>query len=60
MASKEYNAEQMKQARQVADALLQVSAGKRSIFTLMIEAMLIGAEMAENQMIATQTTGSGT
>lgn len=43
-------ADQMQQAKQVADALLKVSAGKRSVFALIVESMIIGAEIAESQM----------
>ena len=52
MTDREYSAEQIRQAEQVADALIKVSVGKRSIFALMIESMLIGAEMAEKKLIA--------
>lgn len=50
---REYSAEQLHQAEQVADALIKVSNGKRSIFALMIESMIIGAEMAEKKLIST-------
>lgn len=45
-------ADQMQQAKQVADALLKVSADKRSVFALIVESMIIGAEIAESQMTA--------
>ncbi|MCI8756106.1 MAG: hypothetical protein HFG18_05880 [Oscillospiraceae bacterium] len=43
-------ADQMQQAKQVADALLKVSADKRFVFALIVESMIIGAEIAESQM----------
>lgn len=58
MADHEYSKEQIYQAEQIANALLQVPSGKRSIFALMIESMIIGAELAEKCLIATTNQDS--
>ena len=52
IVNSEYSLEQLQQAEQVANALIKVSASKRSIFALVIESMVIGAEMAEQNLIA--------
>lgn len=50
MANKTYTPQQMSDAEQLAAALVTVPGKKRSIFALMLESMLIGAELAEKQM----------
>lgn len=53
MKEKDYTLEQMNDAKQLAEVLVSVSDRKRPIFALMLEAMLIGAE------IAAQSTQAG-
>ncbi len=48
-ADKIYTQEQMEDAKKIAKALMSVSGDKRPILALMIEAMLIGAELAGGQ-----------
>lgn len=52
MNGKQYTPEQMADAEKLAKAIVSVPSEKRSIFTLMVEAMLIGAELAEKQMLS--------
>ena len=40
-----YSLEQIEDAKKLAQALVSVSESKRPIFSLMLEAMLIGAEL---------------
>lgn len=42
-----YNPKQMEDARELAKVLISVSEDKRPIFVLMMEAMIIGAELAK-------------
>ena len=46
-----YTADQMEDAKKLAKALMSVPSEKRSIFALMIESMLIGAELAEKAQV---------
>lgn len=52
MNEKTYTTEQMEDAKKLAQALVSVPDEKRSMFTLMVESMLIGAELAEKRLIA--------
>ncbi len=52
MANKTYTPQQMTDAEQLAAALVAIPREKRSIFALMLESMLIGAELAEKQILA--------
>lgn len=49
---KKYTPDQMEDAKKLAQALVSVSAEKRPFFALMVESMLIGAELAEKQLTA--------
>lgn len=49
MADK-YTPSQMEDAKKLAKALVSVSDKMRPIFALMVESMLIGAELAEKQL----------
>lgn len=42
---REYTSDQIEDAKKLAQALASVSESKRPIFSLMLEAMLIGAEL---------------
>lgn len=44
---KNYTPDQLADAKKLAKVLMSVPDGKRSIFALMVESMLIGAELAE-------------
>lgn len=44
-----YTQKQMEDAKALAKALVSVPDEKRPMFALMVEAMLIGAELAESQ-----------
>ena len=46
---REYTSDQIEDAKKLAQALASVSESKRPIFSLMLEAMLIGAELAGGQ-----------
>ena len=50
--TKTYTPAEMNEAKKLAEALVSVPENKRSIFTIMVESMLIGAELAEKQMAA--------
>lgn len=50
---KNYTPDQMEDAKKLAKALVSVPDEKRSFFALMVESMLIGAELAEKQLTAT-------
>lgn len=50
MVEKQYTPEQMDDAKKLAEALMSVSEAKRPLFSLMVEAMLIGAELAEKRL----------
>lgn len=56
MANKTYTPQQMTDAEQLAAALVAIPREKRSIFALMLESMLIGAELAEKQILAKTAT----
>ena len=58
MDKKTYTTEQMEDAKKLAQAIVSVPDEKRSIFTLMVESMLIGAELAEKQMTAASRPGA--
>lgn len=49
MNEKFYTQKQMEDAKALAKALVSVPDEKRPMFALMVEAMLIGAELAESQ-----------
>lgn len=49
---KNYTPDQMEDAKKLAKALVSVPDEKRPFFTLMVESMLIGAELAEKQLAA--------
>lgn len=46
---RKYTPEQMADARALAESLVSVPNNKRPVFALMVECMLIGAELAEKQ-----------
>ena len=50
MENKTYTNEQMEDAKKLAKALMSVPDEKRPVFSLMVESMLIGAELAEKQL----------
>lgn len=50
MKAKEYTPDQMEDAKKLAKALVSVPDEKRPFFALMVESMLIGAELAEKQL----------
>lgn len=50
MTEKTYTNDQMEDAKKLAQALVSVPEEKRPTFTLMVEAMLIGAELAEKRL----------
>lgn len=54
MSNQPYTSEQLRDAAQLADALVSVHSGKRTIFALMLESMMIGAELAEKKLLATE------
>ncbi len=56
MTEKQYTPEQMADAAKLAKAIVSVPSENRSIFTLMVEAMLIGAELAEKRLLGTAAT----
>ena len=47
-----YTTDQMEDAKKLAKALLSVPDEKRPFFALLVESMLIGAELAEKQLTA--------
>lgn len=49
---KNYTPDQMEDAKKLAKALVSVPDEKRPFFALMVESMLIGAELAEKQLTA--------
>ena len=49
---KNYTTDQMEDAKKLAKALVSVPDEKRPIFALLVESMLIGAELAEKQLTA--------
>ena len=49
---KNYTADQMEDAKKLAKALVSVPDEKRPFFALLVESMLIGAELAEKQLTA--------
>ncbi len=55
MATKTYTPQQISDAEQLAAALVTVPSKKRSIFALMLESMLIGAELAEKEIMTEAT-----
>lgn len=57
MTEKQYTPAQMADAEELAKVIVSVPTEKRSIFTLMVEAMLIGAELAEKQLLNPATPG---
>ncbi len=52
MTEKKYTPDQMEDAKKLAQALVSVSDEKRPVFALMLESMLIGAEIAEKRLTA--------
>ena len=58
MTEKTYTNDQMEDAKKLAQALVSVPEEKRPTFTLMVEAMLIGAERAEKRLAAPAPTQS--
>lgn len=52
MSEMNISPEQMEDAKKLAKALVSVSDEKRPFFALMVESMLIGAELAEKQLSA--------
>lgn len=55
MNEKRYTPDQMADAEKLARAIVSVPSESRSIFTLMVEAMLIGAELAEKRLLGGAT-----
>lgn len=52
-----YTTDQMDDAKKLAQLLVSIPAGeKRSTFGLMVEAMIMGAEMAERNIATTNST----
>lgn len=51
-----YIPDQMDDAKKLAQIILSVPGEKRSTFGLMVEAMIMGAEMAERHLTATNNT----
>ena len=51
-----YIPDQMDDAKKLAQIILSVPGEKRSTFGLMVEAMIMGAEMAERHLTATSNT----
>ena len=51
-----YIPDQMDDAKKLAQIILSVPGEKRSTFGLMVEAMIMGAEMAERHLTATTNT----
>lgn len=49
---KNYTPDQMEDAKKLAKALVSVPDEKRPFFALLVESMLIGAELAEKQLTA--------
>ncbi len=52
MKTEKYTPEQMEDAKKLAKALVSVPDDKRPFFALMVESMLIGAELAEKRLTA--------
>lgn len=50
---KTYDSDQIKDAKKLADVLISVKAESRPVFALMVESMLIGAELAEKGIART-------
>lgn len=51
-----YIPDQMDDAKKLAQIILSVPGEKRSTFGLMVEAMIMGAEMAERHLTTTSNT----
>ena len=51
-----YTTDQMDDAKRLAQLLVSIPAGERSTFGLMVEAMIMGAEMAERNIATTNST----
>ena len=51
-----YIPDQMDDAKKLAQIILSVPGEKRSTFGLMVEAMIMGAEMAERNIATTNST----
>lgn len=54
--NEKYTDKQIAEAKRLTKVLASVSAGKRSLFSLMLESMMIGAELAEAQYQVTPTS----
>ena len=50
---KTYDSDQIKDAKKLADVLISVKGESRPVFALMVESMLIGAELAEKGIART-------
>lgn len=48
-----YDGDQIKDAKKLADVLISVKGESRPVFALMVESMLIGAELAEKGIART-------
>lgn len=48
-----YDSDQMQDAAKLADVLIRVRGESRPVFALMVESMLIGAELAEKGAVKT-------
>lgn len=50
---KTYDSDQIKDAKKLADVLISVKGESRPVFAIMVESMLIGAELAEKGIART-------
>ena len=48
---KTYDSDQMQDAKKLANVLISVKGENRPVFALMVESMLIGAELAEKGIV---------
>lgn len=55
---KVYDSSQIKDAKKLADVLISVKGESRPVFALMVESMLIGAELAEKGIAAPPKKGA--
>lgn len=55
---KTYDSDQIKDAKKLADVLISVKARAARVFALMVESMLIGAELAEKGIAAPPKKGA--
>lgn len=60
MTEKTYTPDQMEDAKKLAQALVSVPSENRFMFTLMVESMLIGAELAEKRLVAAERKANHT